>query len=94
VAGKAEGYTYLAHHRATLFVLAALTLAASLLRPRPAVIAVAVAALAALAIDLHPFGLGLAFGAGAFIVLLVLFVAIGTALHAWHDHGRPGRLRR
>jgi hypothetical protein len=94
VAGKAEGYAYLFHHRGTVIVLAALALVTSLLRPQPLVVAGAAAALTALAVGAHPLWLGFAVGVAAFMAFLVLVVAIGTALHAWHDHRHPGRLRR
>ena len=57
-------------------------------------VAVGTAALVALVFAPHPAILGIGVGLGTFVVLLVICFAIATALHAWHDHRRPGRLRR
>ncbi len=88
---KGEGYTSLIHHRGGLIVVFAVALGFSLLRPKPLLIAGFAAAPLAFAVAPHPAVLGLALGFGAFVLLIGLFFAIATVLHA--RQGRPDRGR-
>jgi hypothetical protein len=88
---KGEGYASLIHHRGGLIVLLAVALGFSLLRPKPLLIAAFGAALVAFALAPHPAGLGVALGFGAFVLLIGLFFAIATVLHARQPGSRRGR---
>jgi hypothetical protein len=78
---KAEAYASAAHHGALIPVFA-IGLAASVLRTKPLGIAAFGAGLLAVALALHPIALGVGFGLGAFVLLIALFFAISTVLHA------------
>jgi hypothetical protein len=69
-------------HRHALIGVVAAALAGSLLRTRPVATAVATALLAALVLGAHSIGLGLALGFGGFALLMALFFAVSTILHA------------
>jgi uncharacterized membrane protein (DUF485 family) len=81
VALKAQAYASLVNHRGGLIVALAVWLGFSVLRFKPLLIAPLTAALLAFAVAPHPVGFGVALGVGAFVVLIVLFFAISTALH-------------
>ena len=83
VAGlKIEAYSPIVHHPRRLIFLLAAGLVLSPLRPKPLAIAAMAAALLALVVRPHPLVLGLGVGVGAFVVLMTLFFALATALHA------------
>jgi hypothetical protein len=85
---KAEAYASAVQHRGALISLFAIGLAASLLRTKPLAIAVFTAGLLAAALALHPIVLGVGFGLGTFVLLIALFFAISTVLHARQRHAR------
>ncbi len=75
-----------------LIVGVGLGLAFSVLRPRPVGIAMTAAPLLAFTLAPRSTALGIALGLGAFMLLLALFIAIGTVLHARQDQDRVRRL--
>jgi uncharacterized integral membrane protein len=75
---KANAAADLVHHRTGLIVALAAALAVSVLRTRPVGIALSGAPLLAFALAPGSTALGIALGFGAFVLLLALFVAIGT----------------
>ncbi|MBV8948471.1 MAG: hypothetical protein JO286_17175 [Solirubrobacterales bacterium] len=83
---KARGIEEVTHHRPEVIAALALVLVASLLRPRPVLMAAAAAGLLAFALAPHPAGVGIAVGVGAFVVLMLVFFAIATMLHARQRH--------
>ena len=85
---KVDAYASLLEHRAALIGALAATLAASVIRqrPKPLLIAALGATLFASALALHPVLVGVAVGFGAFAVLVALFFAISTVLHARQRH--------
>jgi hypothetical protein len=85
---KAEAYASAVQHRGALISLFAIGLAASLLRTKPLGIAVFTAGLLAAALAMRPIALGVGFGLGAFVLLIALFFAISTVLHARQRHAR------
>jgi len=92
---KVDGLAVALDHRSTLFAFLALALVGAVLRPRPVVIAATVAPLLALVLDPHSLLAGVAIGFGAFVLLMVLFVGIATALHARQARAwKPGRVGR
>jgi hypothetical protein len=86
---KADAYASLLEHRAALISALAAALVASVIRqrPKPLWIAALSAALFASALALHPTVVGVAVGFGAFALLVALFFAISTVLHARQRHG-------
>jgi len=85
---KANAAADLVHHRTGLIVALAAALAVSVLRTRPVGIALSGAPLLAFALAPGSTALGIALGFGAFVLLLALFVAIGTVLQARQAHDR------
>ena len=85
---KADAYASLFEHRAALISALAAALVASVIRqrPKPLLIAAFSAALVASALAVHPNVVGVALGFGAFVVLVALFFAISTVLHARQRH--------
>lgn len=85
---KVEAYASLLEHRAALIAALAAALVASVIRqrPKPLLIAALGAALFASALAPHPVLAGVALGVGAFVLLVVLFFAISTVLHARQRH--------
>lgn len=79
---KGQLYTVFLHHRAGSIALLAAWLGHSLLRIKLVRIAALSAALLAVALAPHPILLGVGLGAGTFVVLMVVFFAIATALRA------------
>lgn len=88
---KADGLAAVLHHRPEVIAVLAVGLALSVLRPRPLGIAVTAAPLLAFTLAPRSTALGIGLGLGAFVLLLTLFVAIGTVLHAkqGQDRARP-----
>jgi hypothetical protein len=91
---KADAYASLIHHRASLIAAVAAALVASVIRqrPKPLLIAALTATLLATSVALHPVVAGVAFGFGAFALLVALFFAISTVLHARQRHARSRRV--
>jgi uncharacterized membrane protein (DUF485 family) len=81
---KADAYASLVHHRGQLIAALGAALLASLIRQRPKLLLIAGfgAALIASAVAPHPVLAGVALGVGAFVLLVALFFAISTVLHA------------
>jgi hypothetical protein len=79
---KVEAYASAAQHRGALIPVFAIGLAVALLRMKPLAVAVFTAGLLAVALALHPIALGVGFGFGALALLIALFFAISTVLHA------------
>jgi hypothetical protein len=90
---KSEALFRLVLNRGGLVVVVALLLAGSLLRARPIGIAVAIPVLVALVVGAHSLGLGLGLGFGGFVLLMALFFAISTVLHARQTYASTGRRR-
>ncbi len=88
--GKADALTALLDHRPEVIAFLGLGLALSVLRPRPIGIAATAAPLLAFTLAPASTALGIALGVGGFVLLLALFIAIGTVLHARQDHDRAG----
>jgi uncharacterized membrane protein YhhN len=90
---KADAYASLLEHRAALISALAAALVASVIRqrPKPLLIAALSAALLASALALHPAVIGVAVGVGAFVLLVALFFAISTVLHARQSRADRGR---
>ncbi len=84
-AGKAHAIAEVLHHRNEVIAVLGVGLAVSVLRIRLMSVAAATAALFALAVDPRSVALGIALGAGAFVLLVVVFFAIATVLHARQD---------
>lgn len=82
---KSEALVKLIVHRGSLIAVAAVILATSVLRGRPVGIAATTALLLALVLGAHSLGLGVGLGFGGFALLMVLFFAISTVLHARQD---------
>ena len=93
VAAKADALAQVEHHRTVLIVVLALGLAVSVLRARPVRVAVLAAALSAWLLDLRSTALGVGLGLAGFALLMAVFFAIATVLHARQDHARAGRSR-
>jgi hypothetical protein len=94
---KADAYASLIHHPGGIIAVLAVGLGVAVLRPKPVAIAAFAAGILAFAIAPHPAMLGVALGVGAFVVLMVLFFAISTALHARQRHvgrARPMQVAR
>ena len=85
---KANALTEALHYRVAVIVLLGLGLAFSVLRPKPIGIAVTAAPLLAFTLAPRSTVSGVALGFGAFVLLLALFIALGTALHARQGHDR------
>lgn len=85
---KADGFAALLHHRVEVIALLGLALVFSVLRLRPVGIAVTAAPLLAFTLAPRSTALGVALGLSAFVLLLALFVAIGTVLQARQDQDR------
>jgi hypothetical protein len=83
---KIEAYASLLHHRGALIGALAAGLLAAILRTKPLAIAACTAGILGFALALHPALAGVALGVGAFVVLLALFFAISTVLHARQRH--------
>jgi hypothetical protein len=88
VLGKAHVLAGVIEHRASVVAFLAVALALSVLRTRPVGIALTAAPLLAFTLAPSSTVLGIALGLGAFAVLLALFVAIGTVLHARQNQDR------
>jgi hypothetical protein len=86
--GKTEGLRELLHHQGELIALLGLGLAFSVLRPRPVGIALTAAPLLAFALAPRSTVLGIALGLGGFVLLLALFFAVASVLHARQEQGR------
>ena len=78
---KAQAFTGLLHHRVEVIALLGLWLAVCVLRPRPVRFAGAAGALVAFALGHRVTGLSVEVGFATFLVLLSVFLAIGTVLH-------------
>jgi hypothetical protein len=87
---KADGLAAVLHHRAEVVAILGLGLALSVLRRRPVGIAVTTAPLLAFILAPRSTALGIALGLGVFVLLLALFTAIGTVLHARQNQDRAG----
>ena len=87
---KAVGWATLLHHRATFIVVLAVGLGSSLLRIRLVLTAALLAVLLPVALAPHPVLLGVGFGLAVFVVLMVVFFAIATALRARDARPRGG----
>jgi hypothetical protein len=85
---KSDAVVKIIFHRGELIALAAIALAASLLRVRPVGTAVATALLLGLVLGAHSFGLGLGLWFGALALLMALFFAISSVLHARQNRSR------
>lgn len=85
---KVEAAAALLHDRGTLFTVLALGLLLSVLRPKPVAIAAFGAALLGFALALHPVAAGVGLGFGTFALLIALFFAISTVLHARQRRSR------
>jgi hypothetical protein len=79
---KSEALAKVIFHRGELVAVVAVLLATSLLRVRPVGLAFGTALLVALLLGAHSLGFGLALGFGGFALLMTLFLAISTVLHA------------
>ena len=95
---KAHAFMGLLHHRPGVIALLGLGLAFSVLRLQPVTFAVTAGPLLAFVLAPGSTALGIALGFGAFVLLLVLFMAIGTVLRARqlrdrHDASRVGGSR-
>lgn len=88
---KVESYAALVHHRGGLIFVLAIGLVLSVLRPKPVAIAAFAAGVLAFAVAPHPWTLGAVLGFGSFALLIALFFAISTVLHARAP--RPARRR-
>jgi uncharacterized membrane protein (DUF485 family) len=86
VAVKAEAYASLAHDRTGLVIVLTVGLAFAVLRHKPVAIGAFAAGILAFALAPHPVGAGVALGVGAFVLLIALFFAIATVLHARQPH--------
>jgi hypothetical protein len=79
---KADAYASLVHHRGELIAALGIGLFAALLRTTPIAVAAFSAGILAVALGIHPVLAGVALGFGAFALLVALFFAISTVLHA------------
>lgn len=79
---KGRAYGLFLHHRAAGIALLAVWLGFSMLRLKLLRVAALAAALVAVALAPHPILLGVEFGLGVFVVVMVVFFAIATALRA------------
>lgn len=85
---KADVLVAVLQHRTEVIAVLGLGLAFSVLRPQPVGIAVSAAAMLAFTLAPSSTLLGIALGLGAFVLLLALFIAIGSLLHARQDQDR------
>ncbi len=85
---KAEAVAKLVVHPYTLVGVLSAGVVASVLRARPAGLAITTAPLIALLVAPASIWLGVALGVGAYVLLMSLFVAIGTVLQAHQDPHR------
>lgn len=85
---KTDALAEVLHHRVGVIVLLGLGLAFSALRTSSVGIAVAAAPLIAFTLAPRSTALAIALGFGTFVLLLALFIAIGTMLHARQDRDR------
>ncbi len=85
---KADAYASLVHHHGQLIAALGVGLFAAVLRTKPIAIAAFAAGILGFALALHPVLAGVALGVGAFVVLVALFFAISTVLHARQRHVR------
>jgi hypothetical protein len=88
-AGKVEALGFVEHHRVVTIVALAIGLAVAALRVNPVGIAVGSSLLLAWALA-PPILLGIPLALGLFVLLMTLFYAISTVLHARQDRGSPG----
>jgi hypothetical protein len=79
---KSNAIAEVGHHPSELIAVLGVGLAVSVLRTRPVGFAVSAAPLLAFALAPRSTAVGVAVGLGAFVLLLALFVAIGTVLQA------------
>jgi hypothetical protein len=79
---KVEAYASLLHDRTGVIFVLAVGLLVAFLRAKPVAIAVFAAGILGFALALHPLLAGVALGVGAFVLLIALFFAISTVLHA------------
>jgi hypothetical protein len=79
---KVQAYASLLHHRGGMIAALAIGLALSMLRSKLVAIAGFAAGILAFALALHPSLIGVGFGVGAFVLLVTVFFAISTVLHA------------
>jgi hypothetical protein len=79
---KVEAYASLLHDRGGLIAVLAVGLSVSVLRSKPVAIAAFTAAILGFALAFHPVVAGVGVGLGAFALLIALFFAIATVLHA------------
>jgi hypothetical protein len=87
---KANGLAFVLHHRVAVIPVLAVGIALSVLRLRPIGLAASGATLLAVALAPRPAALAVAIGVGAYVLLIVLFIAIGAALQA-RDSSRPSK---
>jgi hypothetical protein len=87
---KADGLAAVLHHRVEVIALLGLGLVLSVLRPRPVGIALTAGPLLAFTFGPRSTVLDIAVGFGAFVLLLALFIAIGTVLAARQDPDGAG----
>ncbi len=90
---KAHVLADLLVHRAELIVLLCVALIFSVLRPRPPLFAAGAAGLLAVGLNPRSTALGVGLAVGWFVVLLAVFIAVGTLLRSRQDDG-PGRSAR
>jgi hypothetical protein len=87
--GKTEGFRLLEHHVWGWAVVLGVTSGWSLIRARPVLTALLAAPAFSLLLTPHPLGLAVAVGFGTFVVLIALFVAIGTVLRTLDSRREP-----
>ena len=83
---KGEAYASLLHDRAGMISVLAVGLFVAIVRTKPLAIAGFTAGILGFALALHPVLAGVGLGVGAFVVLIALFFAISTVLHARQRH--------
>jgi hypothetical protein len=83
---KVQAYASLVQHRGAMIAALAVGLFAAFLRTKPLAIAAFAAGIVGFALALHPVLDGVALGFGTFALLVALFFAISTVLHARQRH--------
>lgn len=88
---KVEAYGSLLHDRPGLIAALGVGLVLSVLRSKPVAIAAFGAGIVGFALAFHPVLAGVGLGFGAFALLIALFFAISTVLHARQGHADRSR---
>lgn len=82
VLGKTQGISAITHHPRSLAAGLSVLLVISIVRLRPPAVAFCGAGVLAFAVGLQPLPVAIASGVGAYMLLMALFIAIGSALRA------------